>query len=308
MNCRIVFMGSPKFATPTLLALNREFEVVGVFTQPDKPTGRGKLLTPTPVKITAKESGIPCFEPENLNNPIVLKLLRELNPDLIVVVAYGKFLPRDILDLPPMGCLNLHASLLPRHRGPSPIPACIMSGDLQTGNTVMLMDEGMDTGPVLSQNGITIGPSDTSEDIHDKLMELGAPLMVATIDSLINGKLIPFPQDETKASYSRLVKKSDGLLDWSLESFDLERLVRAMNPWPGAFFIMGRDHVRVWRAQTCSGIAEPGVIAKITSEGIAVGAGQGLLVLMDVQAPSRKRMSGSEFARGRRLQTGARLV
>lgn len=308
MICRVVFMGSPYFATPTLRALNYNFEVVYVFSQADKPTGRGKLVTPTPVKITTQELGISCFEPDKLNDPIVLSLLEELNPDVIVVVAYGKFLPKNILKLPPLGCLNLHASLLPRHRGPSPISNCILSGDEETGNTVMLMDQGMDTGAILAQQKINIGSRDTAEDLHNKLMELGAPLMVETITNLMNKRIIPIPQDETKATYSRLVKKTDGLLDWNLDNEQLERIVRAMNPWPGAFFVMGKDHVKVWRAEGLRGNGEPGMIKDVTSEGIVLGTGKGLLMLTEVQAPSKKRISASEFARGRRLKPGLRLI
>ncbi len=308
MICRVVFMGSPQFATPTLKSLAQYFHVTGVFSQADKPTGRGKLVTQTPVKIMARELGISCFEPEKLNDPSVLSLLEELNPDVIVVVAYGKFLPKRILELPGFGCLNLHASLLPRHRGPSPISSCILCGDQETGNTVMLMDQGMDTGAILAQCRINIGAKDTAEDIHNKLMELGAPLMVEAITNLMNKGITPIPQDETKATYTKLIKKTDGLLDWNLDSIQLERRVRAMNPWPGAFFLRGGDRVKVWRAKSFLGNEDPGIIKDITSEGILLGTGTGLLLLTEVQAPSKKRISGSEFARGARLKPGVRLI
>ncbi|MFH0957817.1 MAG: methionyl-tRNA formyltransferase [Pseudomonadota bacterium] len=308
MSCRVVFMGSPLFATPTLKALKNKFEVVHVFSQPDKPIGRGQLLTPTPVKITARELGISCSEPDKLEEPRLLDLFENLNPDAIVVVAYGKLLPKKILELPPLGCLNLHASLLPRHRGPSPISNCILSGDEETGNTVMLMDEGIDTGAIVAQRRIDIGAHDTAEDLHNKLMELGPPLMVETIINLMNKMITPVSQDGTKATYSRLVKKTDGLLDWNLDNVRLERIVRAMNPWPVAFFVMGKDNVKVWRAESFPGTAEPGMIKDITSEGLLVGTGKGLLMLNEVQAPSKKRISGSEFARGRRLHPGFRII
>jgi methionyl-tRNA formyltransferase len=170
------------------------------------------------------------------------------------------------------------------------------------------MDQGMDTGAILAQQRINIGSRDTAEDLHNKLMELGAPLMVKTITNLMNRRIIPIPQDETKATYSRLVKKTDGLLDWNLDNEPLERIVRAMNPWPGAFFVMGKDHVKVWRAEGLPGNGEPGMIKYVTSEGIVLGTGKGLLMLTEVQAPSKKRISASEFARGRRLKPGLRMI
>ena len=308
MTCRIVFMGSPQFAIPTLRALQRHFDVVGVFSQADRPSGRGKILKATPVKKLALEMGIEYAEPEDLKDPNVLNVLNQWKPDVIVVVAYGKFLPLEILDLPRLGCLNLHASLLPRHRGPSPIANAILSADKETGNTVMLMDTGMDTGKILAQQVVRIGEKDSAGDLHDKLMELGSSLVVETLNKWKTNDINPIPQDNSKATYTRLFRKGDGFLDWNLDAKQLDRLVRAMNPWPGAFFVIGREQIKVWNATPIEGQAEPGLIADITSNGVILGTGAGLLRLDEIQAPSKKKVSGADFARGRRLKFGDYLI
>jgi len=300
-------MGSPDFATPTLRALHKHHEIIQVFSQADKPTGRGKAIKSTPVKRVSQELGLSCCEPENLREPRILATLKEMEPDAIVVVAYGKFLPESIIELPPMGCLNLHASLLPRHRGPSPISASILSGDDYTGLTVMLMDIGMDTGAILTQIKIPIGDRDSTGDLHEKLMELGASLMVETLSKLMNDDVTPVPQDDSKATYSKLLRKSDGLLNWNIDAKNLDRIVRAMNPWPGAFFLMGDDLVKVWRGIASEGQAEPGMITGVTPDGIEIGTGNGLFRLEEVQAPSKKRISSLDFARGKRLKQGTYL-
>lgn len=308
MTLRLVFMGSPQFAVPTLEALYQEFKIVAVFSQADKPTGRGKILTATPVKQAAQDLGLTCHEPENLKDSQVLAILKELKPDAIIVVAYGKFLPKDVLNLPPLGCLNLHASLLPRHRGPSPISAALLSGDEQTGATVMLMDSGMDTGQILAQSIVQIGPGDTAGELHDKLMEQGAFLMVETIKKLAKKEIVSVPQDESRATYSKLLKKTDGLMDWNLDASRLDRIVRAMNPWPGAFFKLRREAVKVWRGSPLEGHGQPGIVVDVTSKGVFVGTGRGLYCLEEVQAPSKKRISAPDFARGKRLKPGASLT
>lgn len=308
MTLRLVFMGSPQFAVPTLKALHREFKILAVFSQADKPTGRGKILTPTPVKQAARDLGLMCHEPDNLKDPRVFAILKELNPEAIIVVAYGKFLPKDILNLPPLGCLNLHASLLPRHRGPSPISAALLSGDEQTGATVMLMDSGMDTGQILAQSIVKIGPEDTAGDLHDKLMEQGALLMVETTKRLAKKEIVSVPQDESKATYCKLLKKTDGLMDWNLNAHRLDRIVRAMNPWPGAFFPVRQEAVKVWRGSALAGHGQPGTVIDVTSKGILVGTGQGLYCMEEVQAPSKNRISAPDFARGKRLKPGDSLT
>jgi methionyl-tRNA formyltransferase len=305
---RLVFMGSPQFAVPTLKALHQDFKILAVFSQADKPTGRGKILTPTPVKQAALQLGLTCHEPGNLKDPRVFAILKEMNPEAIIVVAYGKFLPKNILDLPPLGCLNLHASLLPRHRGPSPISAALLSGDKQTGATVMLMDSGMDTGQILAQSIVQIGSEDAAGELHDKLMEQGALLMVETVKKLAKKEIVSVPQDESKATYCKLLKKTDGLMDWNLDAQRLDRIVRAMNPWPGAFFTVGQEAVKVWRGSVLHGHGKPGTVIDVTSKGVLVGTGQGLYCMEEVQAPSKKRISAPDFARGKRLKPGASLT
>ncbi len=304
MTLRVVFMGSPEFAAPTLKALNSSFQVVGVVTQPDKPRGRGRDPKPTAVKQAALSLGLTVQEPEDIGSQQFLSLLAEMAPGVIVVAAYGKILPAAILKLPRMGCVNLHASLLPRHRGASPINAAILSGDSVTGLSTILMDEGMDTGDILLQVETHVNNDDTAGSLHDRLMELGADLVVETLRRMAEGKIEPKPQDHALATYTKPLARGDGRLDWGKESEYLNRLVRAVDPWPGAFSYISGQPLKIWRAVPISGTANPGVIASIGLDGISVGTGKGLLVLQEVQAPGKKRMSGEEFARGRRLKTG----
>jgi methionyl-tRNA formyltransferase len=304
VNLRVVFMGSPVFAVPTLRALHSHFRVVGVVTQPDKPKGRGQRDHATAVKAAGLDLGIPVLEPERLGTPDPLKALQDWNPDVIVVVAYGKLLPAVVLQLPPMGCVNVHASLLPRHRGASPIPAAILGGDRHTGVSTMLLDEGMDTGDVLLKRQLVIEETDTAGSLHDKLMQLGADLAVETVRQMMDKKLKPIPQDPAEATYTRPLAKNDGRLNWTADAGYLDRVVRAMNPWPVAFFRSGGDDIKVWRAGPVDGEGEPGRVVEILGDGIAVGTGKGLLSLREVQAPGKKRVSATDFARGRRLHAG----
>ncbi len=301
MTLRVVFLGSPAFAVPTLLALHAGFAVAGVVTQPEKPGGRGRRSIPTEVKTTAVALGLPVIEPARLSVPETLSALKQWQPDVMVVVAYGKILPESILGLPPLGCVNLHASLLPRHRGASPIPSAIMAGDQVTGVTTILMDRGMDTGDILLQAEIALSQQDTAKSLHEKLAEPGAQLVVQTLERMEAKTIRPVPQDHAHATYTRLLSKEDGLLEWTRDAEYLHRMVRAMNPWPTAFFHLAGEAVKVWDAYPETGAAVPGSIAAIGLEGVAVGTRQGLLVLKEVQGPGRKRIPAAEFARGRRL-------
>jgi methionyl-tRNA formyltransferase len=242
--------------------------------------------------------------PERLRNPDSLKALQDWNPDVIVVVAFGKLLPAVVLQLPPMGCVNVHASLLPRHRGASPIPAAILAGDRHTGVSTMLLDEGMDTGDILLKQETPIEEIDTAGTLHDKLMELGADLAVETLRQMTENKLQPIPQNSEEATYTRLLTRNDGRFDWTADARHLDRVVRAMNPWPVAFFRFGSDDIKVWRARPVEGRGEPGRVEEILGDGIAVGTGEGLLSLQEVQAPGKKRVPAVDFARGRRLHVG----
>jgi methionyl-tRNA formyltransferase len=303
---RIVFMGSPEFAVPTLRALHGNFQVTGIVTQRDRPKGRGRKIVPTEVKAAALELGIPVAEPDRLD-PRFMAVLEEWSPDVIVVAAFGKILPKNVLDYPRFGCVNLHGSLLPRHRGASPIAAAILAGDRITGVCTMLMDEGMDTGAILLQKEIPIEEDDTTGSLHDKMMEPGAHLVVETLRNIIEGNIQPVPQDNSKATYCDLLTKEDGRLQWDREALRLARLVRAMNPWPGAFFMLSEENIKVWKASPVPGQGTEGVVAGVTSEGIIVGTAQDRLLIEEVQAPGKKRISAAEFARGRHLRAGDSL-
>jgi len=297
-------MGSPEFAVPTLVALHANFQVAGVFTQPDKPKGRGRKSVPTAVKTAALKLGLDVAEPEDLANPQTVAFLNAWKPDVIVVAAYGKILPEEILNLPTMGCVNLHASLLPRHRGASPISEAILAGDEFTGVCTILMDKGMDTGDILLQRKVPVDREDTARSLHDKLLEPGADLVVQTLKKMNEGAIRPEPQDASKATYTRPLSKQDGRLIWGLEAEYLYRVVRAMNPWPGAFFPSLGENIKVWAAAPENGYAPPGRVLAVREDGISVGTGSGLLILREVQAPGKKRMAASDFARGRRLKEG----
>lgn len=304
MSLRILFMGSPEFSVPTLKALHYNFDVCGVVTQPDKPKGRGKKMVPTPVKEIAQELGITVCAHADAKSQECVDFIRAMQPDVIVVVAYGSILSREILSLPNLGCVNLHASLLPRHRGASPISEAILLGDSVTGLTTMLMDEGMDTGDILLQEEIPIEDYYTAADLHDRMLEPGADLVVKTLLKLKNGSVSPVAQDNAKATYTKPLAKSDGLVDWSKDAIQIDRLVRAMNPWPIAHSRLGKDTIRIWKSKPESGQGEPGVIQSIDKEGALVGAGSGLLKILEVQAPGKKRTQFTDFARGQRLQGG----
>jgi len=300
-------MGSPEFSVPTLLSLGKAFTVTGVITQPDKRAGRGRANLPTAVKTAALETGLPVAEPTQVSSEESLALLRQWAPEVIVVAAYGKILPRRILELPPMGCVNLHASLLPRHRGASPISAAILAGDTLTGLTTMLMDDGMDTGPILLKKEIPVLPDDTAGSLHDRLLQPGAELVVETLRRMVEKTIEPQPQNHQDATYTRPLSKEDGRIEWQKDAEFVSRFVRAMNPWPVAFSYLFGETIRVWSVKPEGGIGSPGVITVRGEEGILVGAGQGLIRLLEVQAPGRRRMTAAEFARGRRLTEGDRF-
>jgi len=297
-------MGSPEFAVPSLGAIHSHFQLTGVMTQPDRPKGRGRKTVPTAVKTAALEIGVPVAEPEKLSSRETLDLLKHWKPDVIVVAAYGKILPRVILEFPRMGCVNLHASLLPRHRGASPISAAILEGDKVTGVCTIVMDEGMDTGDILLKNEAPISPDDTAGPLHDKLLEPGGDLVVRTLMMMADGDIQPEPQDESLATYTRLLTKEDGRIDWNQDAEYLHRLVRAVNPWPGAFFSFADVTVKVWEATVEEGDFCPARVMVITGDGLSVGTGNGLLRLCQVQVPGKNRVSAAEFARGRQLKVG----
>ncbi len=297
---RIVFMGSPEFALPALRALAEHYQVVGVVTQPDRPAGRGQRLTPPPVKVLAEQLGLPVFQPQRLREPQAVEQLRRWNPDLIVVAAYGQILRPEVLNLPPWGCLNIHASLLPRWRGASPIQYAILHGDAESGVTIMKMDEGLDTGPILSQRSLPLASDETDESLSQKLAALGATLLLETLPHYLRGELVPRPQPQEGVTYAPLLKKEDGLLDFSKPAQELERRVRAFYSWPGAWFLWEDRPLKVLRARVVEGEqGTPG--ARYRWQGWpAMGTAQGLLILEEVQPSGKRPMSGKAFLAGAR--------
>lgn len=298
-NMRIVFMGSPDFAVPSLEALAERTNVVGVVTQPDRPAGRGKTFTPPPVKIAAETLNLPVIQPEKLKEPGVFEALTALEPDMIIVAAYGQILRRNILELPRFGCVNVHASLLPRWRGAAPIQAAIMAGDPETGVTIMKMAAGLDTGDMISRRSIPIKPTDTAGSLTKHLSTIGAELLLDTLPEYVTGKILPQPQNDELATYAGMIKKEEGLLDLTVDAEYLERQVRAFSPWPSAFILWQGEPLKIHRAHVVPGRVDPGkrsVINKIP----AVGTASGWLVLDDVQPAGKKIMPGQVFLNGAR--------
>ena len=303
MSIRIVFMGSPDFALPGLsaLAAARNYQVVGVVTQPDRASGRGRELKPPPVKTLALELNIPILQPEKLRAPDATDQLRAWNPDLIVVAAFGQILKKDVLDLPRYGCINMHASLLPRWRGAAPINAAILAGDEETGVTIMQMDVGLDTGPMLTRKSIRIRRDDTTGSVLQALSTLGANLLIETLPEYFSGNLKPVPQPAEGATYAPMLKKEDGLLDFTRSAVELERRVRAMNPWPGAWFEWNGNLLKVLRASVVSGEKSLVSGSRFIVEGRpAVQSADGILILEEVQPAGKKVMSGKSFLAGAR--------
>jgi methionyl-tRNA formyltransferase len=292
-------MGSPDFALPTLTALAQHYDVVGVVTQPDRASGRGRELKAPPVKSLALELGLPLIQPEKLRQPEAMEQLRAWAPELIVVTAFGQILRKEVLDLPRFGCINVHASLLPRWRGAAPISAAILHGDRETGVTIMQMDAGLDTGPILSQRPIPLTPEDTAGSLFEKLSHLGADLLLETLPDYLSGRLKPVPQPEEGVTYAPMLKKVEGQLDFDHDVHELERKVRAFNPWPGAFMAVEGMLLKVHRARVEAGDAPVGKRLIFQHEP-AVAARGGLLVLEEVQPAGKKSMSGRSFLAGAR--------
>jgi methionyl-tRNA formyltransferase len=308
MSVRTVFMGSPEFALPALRLLSERYPVVGVVTQPDRPAGRGRVLTPPPVKVLAEELGLPVIQPRRLRQPEALEQLRSWQPELIVVAAFGQILRAEVLDLPAYGCINVHASLLPRWRGAAPIQAAILNGDEETGATIMLMDPGVDTGPVLAQRALAIEPGDTAGSLSERLAQAGARLLVETLPGYLSGEIVPRPQEELpgEPSYAPMLKKADGRLDFNRPAVELARQVRAFNPWPGAFFEWQGQLIKVHRAWAIDPTRDPDSPAlRPGGTGLyqdlpVIGASPGLLALEEVQPPGKVAMPAKAFRQGAR--------
>jgi methionyl-tRNA formyltransferase len=297
---RIIFLGSPDFAIPALKALAAEYPIIAVITQPDRPAGRNGKLRPPPVKTVALDLGLPVIQPEKLRVPSVLEQLRAWSPDLIVVAAFGQILRPELLDLPKYGSINIHGSILPRWRGAAPVQAAILAGDAETGVTIMKMDAGIDTGPLLGSCSIPIAQDETAGTLFDKLAVIGANLLLETLPRYLSGELVPQPQPALGVTHAKMLKKEDGRLDFSQPASSLERRVRAMDPWPGAFFDWKGTPIKLLRARVSGEVsASPG--DRVIVRGYpAIRTPQGDLILEEVQPAGKKPMDGKAFLAGAR--------
>jgi methionyl-tRNA formyltransferase len=306
---RLVFMGTPDFAVPVLKALIGRYEIAGVVTQPDRRAKRGRKLETSPVKVVALAHDLPVLQPPSLRRPDAVAELRALAPEVIVVAAFGQILRAGVLNIPPRGCLNVHASLLPKYRGAAPVAAAILAGEEETGVTIMLMDEGMDTGPILSQAACAISPQDTRESLSARLAQLGGDLLVDTLPRWLAGDIEPQPQDHSQATYSRIIAKQDGLIEWSQSAVEIWRRSRAYHPWPGTYTYWQGKLFKVLRAEALprwSGEGKPGQVVSL-DEGLAVATGEGALLLSEVQLAGKRAMDVEDFARGQRDFVGSVL-
>ena len=308
---RLIFMGTPDFSATSLEALLKSDDsVVGVVTQPDRPKGRGQILTPSPVKLLAQRQQIPLLQSLKMKDPEFLQTLAGWKPDLIAVVAFGRILPPVILSLPPLGCINVHGSLLPKYRGAGPIQWAIINGETETGITTMLMDEGMDTGAMLLQEAIPITPNDTAGTLTPRLAELGGRLLVETIARLKAGTLAPQSQAASQVTFAPLLKKEDGAIDWALPATALANRVRGLSPWPGAYTTAAEgDRWTIWRALALPGTVTkpPGMIIAVTTEAIHVATGEGVLAVMELQPANSRRMAVSQYLAGHPTAVGLQL-
>ncbi len=305
---KLVFMGTPDFAVPCLTALQEAgHEIAAVFTQPDKPKGRGYALTPPPVKEKALSYGLPVYQPATVRDGEAEALLREIGPDAVAVVAYGKILPPALLEIPRYGCINVHASLLPRHRGASPIQWAIVCGDEKTGVTTMQMAEGMDTGDILEQAETPIDPDETAESLHDRLSHMGAKLLVQTLQDLEVGTVVPIKQEEALATKAPLIRKEMGQMDFAKTAGELHNLARGFYPWPGAYTSLGGKRLKVLETRLAAGGGAPGEV--LCAEGrltVACG-GHTALELVRVQLEGKKPMTAADLLRGHPIPAGTRL-
>ncbi|WP_020409175.1 methionyl-tRNA formyltransferase [Hahella ganghwensis] len=296
---RIIFAGTPEFAATALQALiNQQFNIIAVYTQPDRPAGRGQKLTPSPVKSLALEHGIPVEQPLSFKNPEDIARLAEYKADIMIVAAYGLILPQAVLDLPALGCLNIHASLLPRWRGAAPIQRAIQAGDTETGITIMQMEAGLDTGPMLLKTSTPIQDSDTGGSLHDRLADMGGEAIVDALNKL--DTLTPELQDSNQATYASKLHKRESAIDWSQSAESIVRNIRAFNPWPGTSGICGKDQIKIWEAEAISAAHEhlPGIIISRQSGGIEVACGQDILLIHKLQLPGAKAMAVTDFVNG----------
>lgn len=305
---RVIFMGTPDFATGTLEEIVKAgHEVVGVVTQPDKPKGRGKTMMPTPVKETALKYDLPVYQPKKVRESEFVELLRSLNPDVMVVAAFGQIITKEILDMPKYGCINVHASLLPAYRGAAPIQWAVINGDKESGVTIMQMDEGIDTGDMIEKAVVPIAEDETGGSLFDKLSHTGAKLCVKVLKDLEEGTAVREKQpEESTTPYAKMIDKKMGEVDWKKSAKEIEQLIRGLNPWPSAYTKLHGKTLKIWKANVLSETSQmnPGQIARVTKDGFAVQTGQGILEIQELQLEGKKRMDTSSFLRGYPLAEG----
>ena len=304
---RIVFMGTPDFAVPSLQALiDAGHDVCAVYTQPDKPQGRKQILTAPPVKTLALEHDIPVFQPNTLKNEDEQARLRELAPEVIIVVAYGKLLPKAVLDIPPHGCINVHGSLLPRWRGAAPIQWAVIAGDEMAGVTTMQMAEGLDTGDMLLTYETKVGEKETAGELFDRLAQSGAELLIQTLVKL--DEITPRPQDDAQSCYAHMLDKQMAVIDWSRSAHEIDCLIRGLNPWPIALTTLSGERLKVFAAEKAAGNGEPGTVLEANpKKGLTVACGEGALKLIEIQLVGGKRMKATDFLRGHAIEVGTKL-
>ena len=304
---RIVFMGTPDFAVPSLQALiGAGHDVCAVYTQPDKPQGRKQILTAPPVKTLALEHDIPVFQPNTLKNEDEQARLREIAPEVIIVVAYGKLLPKAVLDIPPHGCINVHGSLLPRWRGAAPIQWAVIAGDEMAGVTTMQMAEGLDTGDMLLTYETKVGEKETAGELFDRLAQSGAELLIQTLVKL--DEITPRPQDDAQSCYAHMLDKQMAVIDWSKSAHEIDCLIRGLNPWPIALTTLSGERLKVFAAEKAAGNGEPGTVLEANpKKGLTVACGEGALRLTEIQLVGGKRMKATDFLRGHAIEVGTKL-
>jgi len=305
---RVIFMGTPQFACPTLQKLiDRGEQVVAVVTQPDRPKGRGQRLLPTPVKELAIRHAIPVYQPVKVRDPDVIETLRKLAPDVIVVVAFGQILPKSLLDIPPLGCINVHASLLPRYRGAAPLNWCIINGEHETGVTTMLMDVGLDTGPMLLKQSTAVDENEDIASLHDRLSAMGAELLSETLDGVAAGTIVPQEQDGSGSCYAPLLKKEDGRIDWHRDARSIHNQVRGLAVWPVAYAFLDGHLLKVYRTRAAEGSGLPGTVLRADKHGIEVACLKGSLVIEELQLAGKKRLDAASFLAGYAISAGAQF-
>jgi len=306
---RVLFMGTPEFAVPTLEALIQEHEVIGVYTQPDKPKGRGKAMAFPPVKEKALEHNIPVFQPAKVRVPEVVAEIKAMNPDAIVVVAFGQILPESILNIPKYGCINVHASLLPKYRGAAPMQWAIIDGEKETGITTMYMAKGLDTGDMILKAVTPIGPKETGETLHDRMSVMGGPLIIETLKQIEAGIAPRIPQDDSLSCYASMLDKELGCIDWNKDAASIERLIRGLNSWPSAYTFWNGKTLKIWDSEVVhsTGCEENGTVIARDKLSFTVKCGENALKIMEVQLQGKKRMATQAFLVGNQVETGMRL-